>query len=249
MAEIALMFSGGVDSTMAACLLAERYDRVHLLTYHNGHGTTGMGKARRRVEELRDRYGRGKFEHLLTSTKGLMEKVVIDDLVETYAEYRSGFIWCMGCKLAMHARSAIYCLENGVPEMSDGSSGSTQEMVEQMLVSLSLIRRFYAHYGIGFQTPVYDIPREDEQADLRRRGFRMGLQVMGRNVGIQPSCYAGLVYYAPYLLFHKPPKHDEQAVARFIDERSARARAIVDGWFAQRGEPVPTLSPLTQEAG
>lgn len=236
------MFSGGVDSTMAACLLAEKYERVHLLTYHNGHGTTGMGKTRKRVDELRARFGADRFEHLLTSTKSLMEKVVINDLVETYAEYRSGFVWCMGCKLAMHARSAIYCLENDVPEMSDGSSASTQEMVEQMLVSLSLIRSFYAGYGIDFQTPVYEIPREEEQTELRRRGFRMGLQVMGRNVGIQPSCYAGLVYYAPYMLFHKAPKHDERAVARFIDERSARARAIVDGWFAQRGQDVPTVS-------
>ncbi|MCO4773865.1 MAG: 7-cyano-7-deazaguanine synthase [Deltaproteobacteria bacterium] len=242
MKEIALMFSGGVDSTMAACLLAEQYDRVHLLTYHNGHGTAHMGKTKRRVEELQAKCGRDKFVHMLTSTKALMETVVVDDLVETYAEYRSGFIWCMGCKLAMHARSAIYCLENGLTEMSDGSSGSTQEMVEQMLVSLSLIRAFYAKYGITFATPVYDIPREEEQKTLRARGFRMGLQVLGRNIGIQPSCYAGLVYYAPYMLFHKPPKHDEALVARFIEERSLRAHALVEGWFKQQGQEVPRLA-------
>lgn len=241
MADIALMFSGGVDSTMAACLLAEQYDCVHLLSYHNGHGTAHMGKTRDRVVELRARYGHDRFAHTLTTTKKLMETVVVDDLVETYAEYRSGFIWCMGCKLAMHARSAIYCLENGITEMSDGSSGSTQEMVEQMLVSLSLIRGFYAHYGITFSTPVYDIPREEEQRTLRGRGFRMGLQVLGRNVGIQPSCYAGLLYYAPYMLFHKAPKHDEAAVARFIEDRSRRAHGIVDAWFAERGQSVPTL--------
>ena len=237
------MFSGGVDSTMAAVLLAEQYDRVHLLTYHNGHGTAHMGKTKKRVKELEKRFGRDKFVHMLTSTKALMENVVVDDLVETYAEYRSGFIWCMGCKLAMHARSAIYCLENGISEMSDGSSGSTQEMVEQMLVSLSLIRAFYRHYGISFATPVYDIPREEEQRSLRDMGFRMGLQVLGRNVGIQPSCYAGLVYYAPYMLFHKPPKHDESAVARFIEERSVRAHALVEGWFRQRGQDTPVLAP------
>ncbi len=241
MAEIALMFSGGIDSTMAACLLAELYDRVHLLTYHNGHGTAHMGKTRARVDELRARFGRDRFVHLLTTTKSLMETVVVDDLVETYATYRSGFVWCMGCKLAMHARSAIYCLENGIAEMSDGSSGSTQEMVEQMLVSLSLIRAFYAHYGIAFTTPVYDIPREEEQRTLRRQGFRMGLQVLGRNVGIQPSCYAGLLYYAPYMLFHKAPKHDEAAVAAFIEERSVRAHALVRQWFESQGVPVPQL--------
>lgn len=31
--EISLMFSGGVDSTATALILAEQYDRVHLLTY------------------------------------------------------------------------------------------------------------------------------------------------------------------------------------------------------------------------
>ncbi len=241
MPEVALMFSGGVDSTMAAALLAERFDRVHLLTYHNGHGTAWMGRSAKRVEELRARYGAERFTHTLDSTQSFMQEVVTRDLVDNYREYRSGFIWCMGCKLAMHARSAIYCLENGVRHMADGSSGSTQEMVEQMVVSLSLIRLFYASYGIDFTTPVYDIPREDEQAELRSRGFRMGVQILGRNVGIQPQCYAGLTYYAPYLLFHKAPDHDEVNVARFIRDKSTIAHAIVTRWFEGQGRAVPEL--------
>ncbi len=237
--EVALMFSGGVDSTMAAALLAERFDRVHLLTYHNGHGTAGMSKSRARVEELRARFGSERFVHVLDSTKEWMQRVVTRDLVANYKEYGSGFIWCMGCKLAMHARSAVHCLENGVRYMADGSSGSTQEMVEQMMVSLSLIRVFYAGLGIHFFTPVYDLAREAEQAELKRRGFRMGIQIMGRNVGIQPSCYAGLTYYLPYLLFNKPPDHDESNVARFIRDKSVITREIVAEWFATRGRAMP----------
>ena len=237
--QVALMFSGGVDSTMAAALLAERFDRVHLLTYHNGHGTARMGRTRDRVRELEQRYGPDKFVHLLDSTKDLMRRVVSGELVRNYQEYRSGFIWCMGCKIAMHARSTIYCLENDVRFMADGSSGSTQEMVEQMMVSLSMIRLFYRHYGIHFFTPVYDIPREVEQAELERRGYKMGVKVMGRNVGIQPACYAGLAYYVPYLLFNKPPDHDEANVARFIDDKHPIGHAIVADWFAERGRELP----------
>ncbi len=240
------MFSGGVDSTMAAALLAERFDRVHLLTYHNGHGTAGMAKSRARVDELRARFGAERFVHVLDSTKEWMQRVVSRELVANYKEYGSGFIWCMGCKLAMHARSAVHCLENGVRYMADGSSGSTQEMVEQMMVSLSLIRLFYADLGIHFFTPVYDLERETEQAELRRRGFRMGIQIMGRNVGIQPSCYAGLTYYLPYLLFNKPPDHDEANVARFIRDKGATTRELVGEWFAARGREMPRWSGVPE---
>lgn len=242
MPDTALMFSGGVDSTMAAIRLAERFDRVHLLTYANGHGTAKLGRAGQRVEELRARYGGERFPHLQASTRDVMVEIVTRDLVATYKRYGSGFVWCLGCKLAMHARSTVYCLEQGISEMCDGSSSSTQEMVEQMPVSLAGIRRFYATYGIRFSTPVYDEAREDEQAELRRRGFRMGLQIRGRNVGIQPSCYAGLIYYAPFLLFHQPPRHDEDAVARFLDERGERAHRWVRRWFEDQGRAVPRLS-------
>ncbi len=191
--EVSLLFSGGVDSTTAALLLAERYDRVHLLTWGNGYGHYRIGRTRRRVEELRRHCG-DRFVHVVGSVRSLFERMLPDPLAE-YRRYGSAFIWCLGCKMAMHMRAILYDLEHGITEAADGSSQSTGEMVEQMLLSVCLIREMYEEYGIAYRTPVYTFPREREVEELRRRGFRMGLRIGSRFLGIQPKCKPGELYY------------------------------------------------------
>ena len=64
--EIALMFSGGVDSTATAIMLAEHYDKVHLVTYKNGYGHYYHHRTRKRVDELNKALG-DKFIYTLMS--------------------------------------------------------------------------------------------------------------------------------------------------------------------------------------
>src|SRR4051794_17049612 len=66
--EIALMFSGGVDSTATAIMLAEQYDRIHLVTYKNGYGHWYHHRTAERVAELNRALG-DKFVHSVISTK------------------------------------------------------------------------------------------------------------------------------------------------------------------------------------
>jgi hypothetical protein len=244
--EIALMFSGGLDSTTTAVILGRQFDRVHLLTYKNGYGTYGHGRVGKRVEELKKKIG-DRYVWGFVSTKSLFENVLVSSVTADYERYKSAFIWCMGCKLSMHTKSVVYCLENGIPFMADGSSGDSQEMVEQMLVSVSMIRFFYEEYGIAFVTPVYDVPRDEEREMLREMGFNMGLQVMGRHMGIQPSCMVGELYYLPYVLFNKSPGHSEEVVAKFIDEKQALCRKHVAEYFAAKGLKVEDLVARIRE--
>jgi hypothetical protein len=219
---------------------------VHLLTYKNGYGTYGHGRVGKRVEELKKKIG-DRYVWGFVSTKSLFENVLVSSVTADYERYKSAFIWCMGCKLSMHTKSVVYCLENGIPFMADGSSGDSQEMVEQMLVSVSMIRFFYEEYGIAFVTPVYDVPRDEEREMLREMGFNMGLQVMGRHMGIQPSCMVGELYYLPYVLFNKSPGHSEEVVAKFIDEKQALCRKHVAEYFAAKGLKVEDLVARIRE--
>ncbi len=231
--EVSLLFSGGVDSTTAALLLAERYDRVHLLTYCNGYGHYRIERTRKRVEELRRHCG-DRFVHVVGSVRPLFERMLPDPLAE-YRRHRSGFIWCLGCKMAMHTQAILYDLEHGITEAADGSSQSTGEMVEQMLLSVCLIREMYEEHGIAYRTPVYTFPREREVGELRRRGFRMGVRIGSRFLGIQPKCKPGELYYLPFLLLNQPPAHDEDRVAAFLREKREVARAVIEEWRAGRG--------------
>jgi len=217
------MFSGGVDSTVAAAKLLSDFDRVHLLTYSNGYGHYGFGRTRRRFRELEERFP-GRFVHFEASIRTLFERICLGTIVEDYRRFGSAFMWCMGCKLAMHARSVIYCREQGISHMADGSAGDSAEMVEQMLLSVSMVHWLYADYGIDYFVPVYAIGRDEKRRQLREQGYFMGIPLLDRYLGIQPSCIPGELYYLPYVLFNKAPGHDEETVARYISEK----RPLVD---------------------
>jgi len=227
--DVALMFSGGLDSTCAAVTLLDEHPRIHLLTYTNGYGHYAVGRVRRRLRELERRFP-DRFVQQVVSIRELFDELLVDRITEEYGKYRSGFIWCLGCKLAMHARSILYCRENDIGFMTDGSSADTNEMVEQMPVSVALIRDLYARWGVTFSTPVYDIPRSGKRRLLDEMGFFRGLPVGDRAFFIQPRCIPGELYYLPFVLLGQAPRHDEETVGRFIRDKGAQ----LDAWLTTR---------------
>ncbi len=231
--QITLLFSGGVDSTMAACLLAGTYDRVHLVSYSNGYGHYRISRTARRAKEL-SRHFPNKITHSILSIQDLFESLVIDPIWQDYGEFESGFIWCMGCKLAMHIRTICYNVEHDILLAADGSSFETSEMVEQMPISVAKVKRFYCEYGITFENPVYTYRREDSIQGLRDMGFRMGWQIGDRFLGIQPKCKPGELYYMPLLLRGTEPDHREETIARFIDVKIDWARNYIDKYVGKR---------------
>ncbi|MFT7625631.1 MAG: hypothetical protein ACI9WU_004822, partial [Myxococcota bacterium] len=170
------------------------------------------------------------------------------NVLKDYKKYRSGFIWFMGCKMAMHMRSAIYCIENGIRYMTDGSNADTEEMVEQMLISLTLIDHFYDSLSVDFGTPVYEVRRSASKELIKDLKLNMGIEVMDRHLCIQPTCLAGELYYMPYMLFNKRVRHDEQEVARFIEEKAAMCMEIVRRYFADKGLGLDDLLAQRREA-
>ncbi len=230
--EIGLMFSGGLDSTATALALAERFSRVHLVTYRNGYGHWRHDRSRKRAEALGDR-----FTFTLISTKDAFQKLSVKTIGKDYRKFGSGFVWCLGCKLVMHARSVLFCLDRGLTRMADGSNGATDEMVEQSILSLSLIRHFYEDYGIDFGTPVYNDERADHRARLAAAGVESGRTLLDRQLGIQPTCVAGELYYLPYLLLNKPVRHDEGDVVDFFAEKVPIAKELVESWRAPCSDP------------
>ena len=224
--QVSLMFSGGLDSTTAAINLARDYDKVHLLTYYNGYGHFYIKNSQKRAKELSRKIS-GKFTHSIISIEDLFKEIVINKLPEDYLEYKSGFIWCLGCKMCMHTRSIIYNLQNNIRFMADGSSADSDEMVEQMALSVSLIAMFYEKYQINYFVPVYKQTRKEKIKVLKELNFRMGLQIGDRFLGVQPKCVPGELYYMPYLIFNKAMDHEKLCVAKFIKDKHELAEQYI----------------------
>lgn len=216
--EVSLMFSGGVDSTIAAINLADKFNRINLLNYSNGYGHYNFENARRRYEELRQKIG-SKFIYHHFSVKGIFDEILVNNILEDYEKYKSAFIWCLGCKMAMHAKSILFNLEKGIKCMADGSSRYSEEFVEQMPISISALRNIYRGYGIRYINPGFGVPREKKIELLKEKGFRMGIRIRDRFIGIQPKCIPGELYYMPGVLFNRFPNHCKKDVYRFINDK------------------------------
>ena len=225
---VALMFSGGLDSAAAAVLLAEDYRRVHLLTYDNGHGHLLIGLSRGTARDLQ-RATPGVFSHRITPIGDLFRRLVTGSLAEEYNRYGSRFIWCMGCKMAMHAATIAHCLRNGVAAASDGSSRETRYFVEQSPIGLRLIKGLYHEHGIAFVNPIHQIStRGEEERLLANRGVRVGRGILGRNPGTQPLCLPGNVIYMLSMLLNVHPSYVDEEVIRFFEDKAPLCREYIE---------------------
>jgi hypothetical protein len=247
--ETTIMYSGGLDSTATVLLLSEMFDRVHLLTYDNGYGQFFIDWSKRHNKNFNRIIGKDKYVHTITSCKELFSKLVVGNLGKNYKAYKSRFIWCMGCKLAMHTHSIIYSLEHGIDTASDGSSPETDYYVEQMSLSLKRIRQFYGEYGINFSTPIHDVKtREEEKKLLESKGMKkVGIKVMDRNPGTQPLCVPGNFIYFASTFFKMHPKYSEETVEKFINEKLPIAREFIKEYFDKKGMDLEKLAKSLKE--
>lgn len=221
------MFSGGVDSTVAALSLANDYDEIHLLTYENGHGNAHLKRTIKRAAELR-KHCAAHIRHSIINIQDIFELIVTRSLENDYKDFQSGFIWCMGCKIAMHTRTIIYNLSQSIAIAADGSSLETDEMVEQMPSSVRSMREFYKNNNIDFIVPNYNQTRDEKRTLLKKLRFKMGIPIRDRYLGIQPTCFPGELYYLPYVLFNQGPIHNEDTVSQYINRKLTLAQTYID---------------------
>jgi len=225
---VALMFSGGLDSAAAAVLLAEDYRRVDLMTYDNGHGHLLLRLSRGTARDLQ-RASPGVYSHRIEPIGDLFRRLVTGSLAANFERYGSRFIWCMGCKMAMHSATIAHCLRHGVTAASDGSSRETRYFVEQSPIGLRLIEGLYREYGIDFVNPIHKVStREEEMRLLQARGVRRGRTIFGRNPGTQPLCLPGNVVYLISMLLNVHPSYVDEEVIRFFEDKATVCREYIE---------------------
>jgi len=167
MKEAAILFSGGTDSTLAAALALERYDRLHLLTCTR-FGLFRPEHTRLNADKLAARFGRDRVRHVFLPVDGIFRQVSYGRYFHYLLKY--GFFnlsTCGLCKLAMHLRAAVYCVENGITDLCDGANKGMNLFPDQMDTVIEKTRRMHLKAGVNYTTPVFDFegPQDIDFAD------------------------------------------------------------------------------------
>lgn len=233
----ALLFSGGLDSTLAAVVLSEENDQVHLVSVARGYGHRKIDRTARRFHELESRIDSSEFKHAILDGRELFKQIVVRTLLRDIFRYKGLFVICVGCKLVMHALGAIYCLERGISHISDGASGATEWMSDQASVTLQGYRSLHASLGLEYSNPVVQIKdREHERERLRELGIETGRNVAGRDLGTQPVClYGDFLTFLREAVFKVSLPVSDKAIEDYVDEKTELLLAYVHRHFEQVG--------------
>jgi len=162
MKKVAIMYSGGTDSTAATALLAPEFDDIHLLTFDHS-GLKNVTNSGRNIPTLKEHFGAEKFRHVIIDIDDLFRAVVYADYWKSLHVYGLlNLTSCGQCKLSMHLRTLIYCLDNGIATVADGANKNMSHFPAQMIGVLELLRQMYQRFGITLVNPVFEMDQPED---------------------------------------------------------------------------------------
>jgi hypothetical protein len=223
--QVTLFYSGGADSTYCAYLLAQEFDRVHLLTF--GHdGIANTHKPKINADRLRERFGDKIVYHVIDGND-VWHLLYTQDFDRDRAEYGAflNSAACECCFLSWNAIAVVYNRRNNITNLAAGididHSGFMYSAHDE---GIDVMRRFHKDYGIHFFLPVFNEPEPDVKL------YELGITEQKRtkrphafytNHPTQAICEFGLGHrlFAQYTVVREP-----------LDERQARSKA----YFTER---------------
>ncbi|MDR5866191.1 hypothetical protein [Halomonas koreensis] len=166
-----VMFTGGRDSTLAACHLMLQGIPVHLYS-----GNSGCSLHRDilqvRVKELKDRFGDLVVDHIVEDISGSFRSVAIAELEQDILEDKKNLV-LLGEKIALHAHVIDYCKRNGIDTINDGIACYQKEFPEQRMVAKDYFINVIGDYGIKYNSPIYEFAKSSD--DVKYRLLQIGV--------------------------------------------------------------------------
>jgi len=249
-APAAILFSGGTDSTLAAVLMLEEGRDVTLLTFNPGF-VLFLDNCRNNATRLQDRYGAERVRHEMLDNAAATRRVLWGDRARDAREY--GFnmsaLVCLGCRLAMHARAIIYCLEHSIPYLVDGSIADQSTVPEQLPSVLARHREFYREeFGIHHRSPIYDESRSDRRLEEMGVPGQKDLKRQFILFDTQGTCPFGVTADVYGRMFYRlMPQTRERESEQYCKEKYPLLRQVVYDHFSQRGLVVADLVERLRE--
>jgi len=257
--EVAVLFSGGTDSTASAAILAGQYEAVHLLTFAR-HGFFGADNSSYNASKLIARFPGTRISHKVLETTPLAKYVTNNRRWHYIRKY--GFFTlqnCGFCALLNHLGTLAYCLKHGIKNSADGITHDWPFFPGHMDKVIDRFREWYASFGITYHTPVlhFEIDRpmtyidkisgfqsaHDEKPDANTTGrllHRMGLSDTDNYKGTeidkkaQARCYQfAIPNLFIYWMFRGPERWDEyeSIVVEYFSSLMEDSKTLVKAYF------------------
>jgi hypothetical protein len=196
---IAILFSGGLDSTLEAVSRLGQYEQVHLLTFNNGCCVNVDG-SKRRIGELQRIHGKDRLHHVIVDTTSLRRKLLWESKGELL-KFKSPLVFDLACKMAAVVELVYYARVHGLPDISDGASVDQTQIFLQDPEFGVHVKPLITDYGVRFMPPVnYTLSRDEKMALLREQGLKAGTKGLEKlhitsQLLHQPFCLYGFVTY------------------------------------------------------
>ena len=173
--EVALLFTGGLDTTLAASSLAEQYGRVHLLTFYNGC-CIRLKSCTRRVRELSEKFRQTQFIHEIICVDRLFASIR-KGAGAYFKKHRSPLVFDVCCRLAMETTTISYCLEHHIAHAAEASVPTPDAMFLWQPDYIKQVDSFFGEYGIRLTHPnSQSKSRTERSQQLKRLGLHGGLR-------------------------------------------------------------------------
>jgi len=177
--KAAVMYSGGVDSTLVASQVAGQAKQIHLITcLSHCHVSPKGGRATPehmmpRIALLREKHPQTEFIHVLLHTKKLQEffwnRFAIQDLL-TVGLWRN--LPCSCCAPANFGCTLVYCLKHKIEDLFWGGNVMMAGFPYQHPACVEKLTAFSRSYGVQFHSPVLWHQNEDVTLLYQFESFR-----------------------------------------------------------------------------
>ncbi len=148
-----VLFSGGRDSSLAACLEARATQSVVLLTAQTG-ATIPTTVSDIREDEIRQAFPLVQFERVRPHAAGIFRRLAIADIESDFARHGTNLI-LLGHQMAIQCEGIIEALRRGGQRVVSGFSHyQSPAFMEQTPEAIAITKRFFREYSLEFAVPI-----------------------------------------------------------------------------------------------
>lgn len=215
-----VMFTGGRDSTLAACHLMLQGIPVQLYSANSGC-SLHRGILAHRIEELRSRFGNLVRGHIVEDISGAFRAIAIENIETDILKYKKNLV-LLGEKLAIHAHLVDFCQRHEISVVNDGITNYQKEFPEQRLIAKNFFIEMMADFNIQYRSPIYEFAQSAD--DVKYKLLQLGISTKS----LEGVSIFGDSFTTP----------SDEVILAYLREKVPVANGIID--FLSGGQlPVP----------